>query len=85
MKEEPEAMSIPVYGWVQGDTVVVIVLAHEDHTVRELIEVLCDAAAVRVSSAPRGYASLRGRRLNPDASVRAAGVEPLDRIDVSFE
>jgi len=78
-------VAVPLYGWVQGDSVVVVVLAREDQTVRELVELLCQAVAVRVSVVSKGFALLRGKRLDPDASVRAAGIEPLDRIDVLFE
>jgi hypothetical protein len=77
-------VAVPLYGWVQGDSVVVVVLAREDQTIRELVELLCQAVAVRVSVATPGFASLRGKRLDPDTSVRAAGIEPLDRIDVLF-
>lgn len=78
-------MAVPLYGWVQGDSVVVVVLAREDQTVRELIDLLCQAAAVRVPATAPGFALLRGKRLDPDTSVRAAGIEPLDRVDVQFE
>jgi hypothetical protein len=78
-------VAVPLYGWVQGDSVVVVVLAREDQTIRELVELLCQAVSVRVAVAVPGFASLRGRRLDPDTSVRAAGIEALDRIDVLFE
>jgi hypothetical protein len=78
-------LAIPLYGWVQGDSVVVVVLAREEQTVRELVDLLCQAVAVRVSVAAQGIALLRGKRLDPDTSLRAAGIEPLDRIDVQFE
>ena len=78
-------MAVPLYGWVQGDSVVVVVLAREDQTVRELVELLCQAVAVRVAVTPGGFALLHGKRLDPDTSVRAAGIEPLDRIDVLFD
>lgn len=78
-------MAVPLYGWVQGDSVVVVVLARDDQTVRELVELLCQAVAVRVPVTAPGFALLRGKRLDPDTSVRGAGIEPLDRIDVHFE
>ena len=78
-------VAVPLYGWVQGDSVLVVVLAREDQTVRELVELLCQAVAVRVAVVAPGFALLRGKRLDPDTSVRGAGIEPLDRIDVMFE
>lgn len=78
-------MAIPLYGWVQGDSVVVVVLAREDQTVRELVELLSQAVSVRVHVSAPGTALLRGKRLDPDASVRSSGIEPLDRIDVLFD
>jgi len=78
-------VAVPLYGWVQGDSVVVVVLAREDQTVRELVDLLCQAAAVRVAIPASGFALLRGKRLDLDTSVRGAGIEPLDRVDVQFE
>jgi hypothetical protein len=77
-------LAIPVYGWVQGDSVVVVVLAREEQTVAELSEQLCQAAAVRVAPQATRYAVKGGQRLDPEAPLRAAGIDALDRIDVLF-
>jgi hypothetical protein len=75
-------MAIPIYGWVQGDSVVVVVLAREEQTVGELTTQLCRAASVRVAESSSAYASRGGQRLDPDLLLPAAGIEALDRIDV---
>jgi hypothetical protein len=77
-------LAIPVYGWVQGDSVVVVVLAREEQTVAELSEQLCQAASVRVVAGPSRYAVKGGQRLDPQAQLGAAGIDALDRVDVLF-
>jgi hypothetical protein len=77
-------LAIPVYGWVQGDSVVVVVLAREEQTVAELSEQLCQAASVRVAGSASRYAVKGGQRLDPEAPLRAAGIDALDRVDVLF-
>jgi hypothetical protein len=77
-------LAIPVYGWVQGDSVIVVVLAREEQTVAELSEQLCQAASVRVAAKGERYAVKAGQRLDPDTPLRAAGIDALDRVDVFF-
>ena len=45
-------MSIPLYGFLEGDTVGLLVLAEEGETILELARKLQDAASIRV--APQG-------------------------------
>lgn len=77
-------MAIPIYGWVQGDTVIVVVLAREEQTVAELTAQLCQAASVRVAEKGAAYATRGGRRLDPDAPLHAVGLRALERVDVLF-
>lgn len=73
---------MPLYGFLQGDTMGLLVLAREDDTVAELAHQLRQSARVRVTT--RG--SLRvlhaGRQLDPRSTLKQAGLKPLDRFDV---
>jgi hypothetical protein len=73
---------IPVYGFLEGDTIGLLVLADE-------VELVAMTAA-KVQAAARLRARLDGpiavfvndRRLDLDATVQQAGIKPLDRLDV---
>jgi hypothetical protein len=76
---------MPLYGFVEGDTMGVVVLGRLDDTVAELGGNLLRAVAVRV---PRQgpYQLMAGeRRLDPKATLRTQGVVPLDRIDLLWD
>lgn len=75
-------MLIPLYGFLEGDTIGLLVLAQDKDTVRKVAGSLMQAAAMRVEpfSEPSVYFS--GHLLDPNVTVAQAGLEPLDRIDV---
>lgn len=75
-------MMVPLYGFLHGDTIGLVVLARADHTIAEVAHLLQEAASVRV--APRaGMRVFAGERLlDPEATVADAGLAPLARIDV---
>jgi len=75
-------MLLPLYGFLAGDTLGVLVLVHDHDRVRTIAKQLQLAACVRV--APRAHAQVyfRGRRLDPELTLSEAGLAPLDRIDV---
>ena len=75
-------MLMPLYGFLKGDSLGLLVLVHDHETVRDIGERLASAAAVRVAKgrAPRVYH--RGRLLDPDLTVAHAGLSALDRVDV---
>lgn len=75
-------MMVPLYGFLEGDTVGLLILAHHDDTIAAVAEALVSAAGVRVAPGPPGAVVHRGRPLDPTATVSASGVEALDRIDV---
>jgi hypothetical protein len=76
---------IPLYGFVEGDTLGLLVLANESDTVAEVADRLRASAAVRVVFGPGGHVVWRGRRLEPGVSVKQAGLAPLDRVDLVRE
>jgi hypothetical protein len=76
---------IPLYGFLQGDTLGLLLLVEPEATVRALAEQLAAAAQVRV--APGGELSVvfGGRVLDPRISLARAGMKPLDRFEVVRE
>lgn len=80
-------MTIPLHGFLQGDTIGLLILAEETDSVRGLARRLLRAASVRVAARPgaRTQVLYRGRALDPDLTLARAGIEPLDRFDVVFE
>lgn len=78
-------MSIPLYVFVRGDTLGLVVLAPESETVDELAQRLARAAAPRVTLGSPLRVVLRGVALRGDLSLEEAGVGPLDRVDLLSE
>jgi hypothetical protein len=75
-------MTIPLYGFVRGDSLGLIVLIDSEHTVAELALRVQRAAAVRVAPAANVGVYFAGARLSPQLTVAGAGLTPLDRIDI---
>jgi len=47
-------MLVPIYGFVQGDTIGVLVFAHDDMTIAGVIEKLRASTSVRVDTGATG-------------------------------
>ncbi|HVE85232.1 MAG TPA: toluene-4-monooxygenase system B family protein [Myxococcales bacterium] len=75
-------MLVPLYGFVKGDSMGVVVLVHDTHTVRELGERLIRAVLVRVRRPPATAVWWRGQVLDPSATVAQVGLQPLDRVEL---
>ena len=75
---------IPLYAFVEGDTLGLLVLAREAETVAQLADRLQKTASLRV--APRAGLRLRhqGRWLEPSRLMGQCGVQALDRIDLAI-
>jgi Toluene-4-monooxygenase system protein B (TmoB) len=73
---------IPVYGFLEGDTIGLLVLLDDEDTVADAIAKLQSAAAVRVTPREGMVLVHGGRLLAPATSVADAQIEPLDRVDV---
>lgn len=76
---------MPLYAFVQGDTLGVVVLGRLDETVRDLGENLLRATGVRVKR--RGpFRIMSGERsLNLAAPLRTLNIRVLDRVDLVWE
>lgn len=77
-----EVALLPLYGFLRGDTLGVLLLIQSDRRVRDLAELAKRSSAVRVAWSGEGRVVLDGRVLEPEATLAEAGVAPLDRIDV---
>jgi hypothetical protein len=76
---------LPLYAFVQGDTMGVVVLGRLDGTVADLAANMLRAAAVRVKD--RGPFSVMAgeRRLELDATLETVGMRLLDRVDLVWD
>jgi hypothetical protein len=75
-------MLVPVYGFLRGDTLGLVVLVHDHQTVRELAASLQQAATCRVAPTTNARVWHAGRELDLDVTVAQAGITALDRVDV---
>ena len=78
-------MAIPLYGFVRGDTLGLVVLAPETESVDELALRLARAAAPRVTLQGDLRVLHRGKLLRGELTLREAGVVALDRVDLLTE
>ncbi|MEO5769429.1 MAG: toluene-4-monooxygenase system B family protein [Polyangia bacterium] len=78
----PQEPLMPVYGFIQGDSMGLVVLVRPDETAHDLADRMVEAAAVRVSPRPGGRVLFAEKVLDPRVTLRSAGVGPLDRVDL---
>ncbi len=75
-------MPIPLYGFMQGDTVGLLILAEESDTIHTLAQKLQDAARIRVASKEQVHVVHNDKAIDPALTIEQAGLEALDRFDV---
>lgn len=73
---------IPLYGFLQGDTIGLLILARPEDTVATIAEKLQVSAAVRVPRRERVAVVFQQQVLDPELTVAKAGLTALDRFDV---
>jgi hypothetical protein len=73
---------VPLYGFLEGDTLGLLMLAHDDMSLRELADRLRAAASVRVDFAGDAIVVVRGEAADETLTVATAGLRALDRFDV---
>lgn len=73
---------IPIYGFLEGDTIGLLIFAYPQDTVAELINKVQKSAAVRV--APRENMKLlyNDQAITPTATVKQLGIQPLEHFFV---
>jgi hypothetical protein len=77
-------MSIPLYGFLEGDTLGLLILAEEGDTLQALARKLQDAASIRVARADKIDFVYNGKAIDPGLTVTQAGLQALDRFDVTW-
>ena len=75
-------MPIPLYGFLEGDTIGLLVLAEEAETVLHLAQKLQDAANLRVPRSSNVNLIYDGKTIDHGLTVAEAGLRALDRFDV---
>jgi len=73
---------IPLYAFVEGDMLGLLILADEGETVGSVATKAQSAASVRVVPTREAFVFYRGARVDPRVTVALAGFEPLSRIDI---
>jgi len=75
-------MAIPLYGFLEGDTLGLLMLAEEGETVLQLARKLQEAASLRVARNEKIDLVYNGKAVDPGLTVAQAGFQELDRFDV---
>ena len=75
-------MAIPLYGFLEGDTLGLLMLADEGETVLELARKLQDAASIRVARIDEIDFVYNGKPIDPGLTVAQAGLQALERFEV---
>jgi hypothetical protein len=75
-------MPIPLYGFLQGDTVGLLILAEEGDTLESLARKLQDAASLRVAYRDEVQVIFNNKAMDPAITIAQAGFQALDRFDV---
>jgi len=75
-------MPLPLYGFMEGDTIGLLILAEEQESVRALAEKLRAAASLRVDGSCSLEVVYRGIVLDPDSTLAQADFKPLQRFDL---
>jgi hypothetical protein len=73
---------VPLHGFLQGDTVGLLLLVHDTDTIAHVARTLIEAAAVRVAPAEHVRLYHDGAELAPSETVQSAGLVALERVDV---
>ena len=73
---------IPLYGFLQGDSMGLLILADPQDSMARLIEKTQAAATMRVAPREGLVVVVAGRPTDPDLTVAAAGLTALDKFEV---
>jgi hypothetical protein len=75
-------MPLPLYGFLEGDTIGLLIVAEEHETVGSLSRKLQEAASLRVVPIQNPHILYRDEALDPGMTLAEAGLKPLERFDV---
>jgi hypothetical protein len=75
-------MLVPLYGFLRGDTLGLVILVQDSDKIRQVALTLQEAAAMRVTPSAQAQVWSNGRRIPLELTVAEAGLTALDRVDV---
>lgn len=75
-------MLIPLYGFVQGDTLGLLILAQDHEQISAVVNKLKISADVRVSISGHYQLFCKGQPLGEEKTVKECSLEALDRVDL---
>jgi len=75
-------MPIPLYGFLEGDTLGLLVLAEETESILQLAQKLQESASLRVPRKEAIQLLHDGHVIDPTLTVKQSGLQALDRFDV---
>lgn len=75
-------MLVPLHGFLQGDSVGLLLLVHDTDTIAHVARTMIDAAAVRVAPARSARVFKGGVELALTETVASAGLTALERVDL---
>jgi hypothetical protein len=75
-------MPVPLYGFLQGDTVGLLILADDGETLEALARKLQAAASLRVAARDKVQLVYNDKTMDLTMTVEQAGFQALDRFDV---
>lgn len=81
-KESETKMSLPLYGFLEGDTVGLLIVADQNESISSLARKLQEAGNIRVKSKSEVQLVYQGKVIDPALTVSGAGFSALERFDV---
>jgi len=75
-------LPLPLYGFVEGDTIGVLIWADEGESVQALAQRLRDAVSLRVETSDEMEVVYRGAALDPAVTLEHAHFAALQRFDL---
>ena len=75
---------IPVYAFLEGDSLGLLVFAYEDETVADLTRKVCASSRCRINVKDPGRLCARfgGEALEPGMKIRDTGISALSMIEI---
>jgi hypothetical protein len=75
-------MTLPLYGFVEGDTLGVLILADKEESVESMAKKLRGAVNLRVDAGDDMEIVYQGVVLDPFITLEQAHIAPLQRLDL---
>ena len=82
MDKARDAVLMPLYGFMQGDTLGLLILSQDTDTICEVIKKIKISASPRLDTRAEYKLVYKGKVLRQDLTVVQAGLEALERVDL---